>query len=57
MSRNIIEYPITIGEVHDTMLEAIRRDQEEARIGDEQGFILARIASLVFEKFTEEDFK
>ena len=57
MSRNLIEHPITMNEVWETMQEARRRNYEENRVGDQQGYILTRIADLIEERFTEEDFR
>jgi hypothetical protein len=59
MSRNLVEYPITIDEVWETMQEVRRLyyDHNKSAVGGQQEYILARINDLIDERFTPEDFR
>jgi hypothetical protein len=57
MSRNLIEYPITMQEVLTAIEHALMQEDDDDRIGGQNAAILARILELAPHRFTAEDFK
>lgn len=57
MSRNLLQYPITMEEVLQVIEHALMQEDDDDRVGDQNAAILARILELAPHRFTAEDFK
>jgi len=57
MSRNLVEYPITMEEVLKAIEHALMLEDDDDRVGGQNAAILSRVLELAPDRFTAEDFK